>query len=205
MPKTRLEAFSDGVFAIVITLLVLELRPEQGGIGAREMIAQAEPKILAFMLSFVIIGTYWVAHHRMLHFVESVDRTLLWLNLALLMVITFMPYPTALIGTTHGAAAALRLYGVTLITANAVGTALWWYGTRPAHSAKQLESGQRLRAALIHLAPIVIYIVGIGLASAYRDVALACYAAVPAFFIVLGSWVDRKFIHFTEPTFRSKS
>jgi len=111
MSKSRLEAFSDGVFAIVITLLVLELRPGENGLQAREMIIQAFPKILAFALSFAIIGCYWVAHHRMLHYVKSVDRTLLWLNLALLMVVTFIPYPTALIGATHGAADALRLYG----------------------------------------------------------------------------------------------
>lgn len=118
MPKRRIEAFSDGVFAIVITLLALELKPAHAGTSALEMMVDAEPKILAFVLSFVIIGTYWVAHHRMLHFVESVDRNLLWLNLRLLMIITFMPYPTALIGVTHGAAAALRLYAATLVAAN---------------------------------------------------------------------------------------
>ena len=83
MTKNRLETFIDGVFAIVITLLVLELRPEQAGLQAREMIIHTDPKILAFVLSFVIIGTYRVAHYRMLHFMKYANRTLLWLNLAL--------------------------------------------------------------------------------------------------------------------------
>jgi len=198
MKKNRLEAFSDGVFAIVITLLVLELRPEGPGVPAHDMIVQAEPKVLAFALSFVIIGTYWVAHHRMLDFVRTVDRTLLWLNLALLMVVAFIPYPTALVGTTHGAPAALQLYGATLVAANAIGTALWLYGTSRPHRADHLEAGQRTRVALIHLAPIVLYAIGIGLAGTHKGVTLACYIVVPMFFVLGGSWMDRRLVRTME-------
>jgi len=189
--KTRIEAFSDGVFAIVITLLVLELKPGEDGASAHDMIVHAVPKILSFALSFVVIGSYWVAHHRMMHFIKTVDRTLLWLNLALLMVVTFVPYPTALVGATHGELDAVRLYGATLMTANLLGTALWLYGTRPEHRADSLVAGQRWRVAAIHAAPIVVYAIAILLAPAAIFFTLACYAAVPLFFIFAGRWVDR--------------
>lgn len=194
MSKNRLEAFSDGVFAIAITLLVLGLLPERdvSGTTAMELIVHAEQKMLVFVLSFVIVGTYWVAHHRMLHFVATVDRTLLWLNLALLMVIAFMPFPTALVGETHAATPALRLYGVTLIAANTVGTLLLLYGTTPALGAGDLEPRQRVAAAAIHLTPVAVYIFGIAVAATWKGVTLGCYAVVPAFFILFGPWVDHK-------------
>jgi len=191
MSKNRVEAFSDGVFAIVITLLILELRPGEGVLNAHDMIVQAIPKMLAFALSFVVIGTYWVAHHRMLHYVKTTDRTFLWLNLALLMVVTFIPYPTALIGATRGEADAVLLYGATLIAANLLGTLVWLYGTSPAHQAENLKHGQRSRVALVHVAPVVVYAIGMSLIPFAIAITLACYAAVPAFFILAGPWVDR--------------
>ena len=83
MNKGRLEAFSDGVFAIVITLLILDVRLPPGvhvSIGA---LWQLLPRLATFVLSFVVVGVYWVAHHNMMHFIERVDRSLLWLNLLL--------------------------------------------------------------------------------------------------------------------------
>jgi uncharacterized membrane protein len=191
MSKTRLEAFSDGVFAIVITLLVLELRPEEGAAHAREMILHAFPRMLAFGLSFVVIGSYWVAHHRLLHYFRAVDRVLLWINLALLMVVAFIPYPTALIGATHGDVAAVQLYGLTLILANLLGVALWLYGTRPANEPASLLPGQRSHTAVAHAAPVLVYAGAIAVAPVSATVALACYVAVPLFFIIAGPAMDR--------------
>ena len=127
----------------------------------------------------------------MLHYIKTVDRTFLWLNLALLMVITFVPYPTALVGATHGELDAVRLYGATLMTANLLGTVLWLYGTGPANRADNLLTGQRWRVASIHGAPIVIYAIAILLAPINITFTLACYVSVPMFFIFAGQWVDR--------------
>jgi uncharacterized membrane protein len=191
MSKTRLEAFSDGVFAIVITLLVLELRPEGSASHAREMILHALPKMMAFGLSFVVIGSYWVAHHRLLHHVRTVDRVLLWINLALLMVVAFIPYPTALVGATHGEVEAVQLYGLTLILANLLGVVLWLYGTRSRNEPIALLPGQRLRTAIIHAAPVLVYASAIAIAPVAVAVALACYVAVPLIFILAGPAMDR--------------
>lgn len=94
----RIEAFSDGVFAVAITLLVLNLQVPQLAASAvsRELVAkliELWPKLLIYVLSFVIVGIYWVAHHNSFHYIERSDRTLLWLNLLLLLCIVFIPFP----------------------------------------------------------------------------------------------------------------
>src|SRR6266487_2888595 len=96
----RIEAFSDGVFAVAITLLVLNLQVPQLA-SANELVPKLSelwPKLLSYALSFVIVGIYWVAHHNTFHYIKQSDRNLLWLNILLLMCIVFLPFPTALLG-----------------------------------------------------------------------------------------------------------
>lgn len=97
--KTRLEAFSDGVFAVAITLLVLDLRvprdAQPGGLG--HALNDLWPNYASYVVSFFIIGIIWVNHHAMLGFIRRVDRTLLFLNLLLLLFIALIPFPTALL------------------------------------------------------------------------------------------------------------
>ncbi len=190
MSKARLEAFSDGVFAIVITLLVLELRPEEG-LPAAGMIVHAVPKMPAFVLSFIVIGSYWVAHHRFLHHFRSVDRLVLWVNLMLLMAVAFVPYPTALIGATHAQVAAVQLYGVVLALVNLLGVALWLSGTRAATRPDELGPRQRRRTAIVHAAPVLVYALAVTIAPQTVKAALACYALVPLMFILGGPAIDR--------------
>ena len=102
LSTSRIEAFSDGVFAIVITLLVIDLKvPQIAGdisveLGSR--LFDLWPKLLSYLLSFVIVGVYWVAHHHVFHYICRVDRIALWLNLFFLMSVAFVPFPTALLG-----------------------------------------------------------------------------------------------------------
>jgi len=98
----RLIFFSDAVFAIVMTLLVLEIRvPEVPlALAAAEVpneVLALGPKFFSYVLSFLVIGTYWIAHHQTLRYVQSYDRRLLWLNLLFLLSISFIPFPTALL------------------------------------------------------------------------------------------------------------
>ena len=129
MSKGRLEAFSDGVFAVAITLLILDVRPEGNGATGWEMLAHDWRKILVFLLSFLIVGVYWVAHHHMMHFVTGTNRSFLWLNLLLLLIIVFIPYAAAQLSASNGDAGAIRIYGATLVLTNLAGTALWAYAT----------------------------------------------------------------------------
>lgn len=193
MSKTRLEAFSDGVFAIVITLLILDVHIPQDQPLTLASLWSAGPHLLAFVLSFVIVGLYWVAHHSMLHFVKQVDRPLLWLNLALLLIIVFVPFPTALLGQHPDNLLAVTLYGVNLMLVNTAGTILWLYATgRPHPTAHDATPALRGFIAKLHSAPILVYAVGIALAHWSVPAGLVLFAAVPVFFILPNSFIDNR-------------
>jgi uncharacterized membrane protein len=129
---SRLEAFSDGVFAIAITLLVLLFeRPElEPGQSLGEYLLHQWPAYLAYVVSFLTIGIIWVNHHAMFRHIVRTDRVLLFVNVFFLMSVAFIPYPTSLVAEfvrTDDARAAALLYGITL-TATAIGfVALWRY------------------------------------------------------------------------------
>jgi TMEM175 potassium channel family protein len=128
----RLEAFSDGVFAIAITLLILEVRVEQGPEESlAEALHHALPEIGAFAASFLQIGIMWANHHALFRLIDRVDQLLLLFNLVLLGCVSFLPLPTRLVAEhTDGgdARTAVLLYGGTLV-ANAVAFNLIWYRT----------------------------------------------------------------------------
>src|SRR6476661_2854004 len=115
MRKTRLEAFSDGVFAIIITIMVLELK-----IPHTENISDLKPLIpifISYVLSFIYVGIYWNNHHHLFHFVERVDGKLLWANLHLLFWLSLFPFATGWMGENHFSTWPVALYGVVLLMA----------------------------------------------------------------------------------------
>jgi uncharacterized membrane protein len=115
MGKGRLEAFSDAVFAIIITIMVLELRaPHQADFAALRPLL---PVLLSYVLSFVYLGIYWNNHHHMLHCTSRVTGTILWANLYLLFWLSLIPFVTAWMGENHLGSAPTALYGVVLLMA----------------------------------------------------------------------------------------
>lgn len=115
MLRNRLEAFSDGVIAIIITIMVLELKvPHEVGIDA---LAPLAPILLCYVLSFVYVGIYWNNHHHMLHTVRIVTGPILWANLHLLFWLSLIPFATAWMGETYFAAVPSAAYGVILLCA----------------------------------------------------------------------------------------
>ncbi len=108
--KSRLEAFSDGVIAIILTIMVLELKVPLGAdwTALRPLL----PVFMSYVLSFIFIGIYWNNHHHMLHAVEKVDGRCLWANLHLLFWLSLTPFVTGWMGENHFAAAPVALYGV---------------------------------------------------------------------------------------------
>jgi uncharacterized membrane protein len=112
MDKGRLEAFSDGVIAILITIMVLELRPpHEASLAAMRPLL---PVFLSYLLSFVFLGIYWNNHHHMLQAVEHVDGRVLWANLHLLFWLSLVPFVTAWMGENRFAALPVAVYGVVL-------------------------------------------------------------------------------------------
>jgi len=120
MSKTRLEAFSDGVFAIIITIMVLELRPPHEATWSA--LQPLIPAGLSYLLSFVFIGIYWHNHHHLLQAAHRVNGRVLWANSHLLFWISLMPFVTAWMGENHFAPVPVAAYGVVM-----VGAALAYY------------------------------------------------------------------------------
>jgi uncharacterized membrane protein len=117
MGKNRLEAFSDGVIAIIITIMVLELKVPHG--DSLPALQPLLPVFLSYVLSFVYLGIYWNNHHHMLHTCERVTGPILWANLHLLFWLSLIPFVTGWMGENHFAAAPTALYGLVLLLAAA--------------------------------------------------------------------------------------
>ncbi|MGB4847059.1 MAG: TMEM175 family protein [Saprospiraceae bacterium] len=115
MNKTRLEAFSDGVLAIVITIMVLEFKVPHG-VEWSDLVPLI-PIVLSYVLSFIYIGIYWNNHHHMMHTVKSVTGDVLWANLHLLFWLSLVPFVTGWMGENHFATVPLALYGIVLLMA----------------------------------------------------------------------------------------
>ena len=115
MRKERLEAFSDGVIAILITIMVLELRPPHGSGWAS--LAPIWPSLLSYVLSFVYLGIYWNNHHHLLLATRRISGAVLWANLHLLFWLSLVPFATSWLGDSHGASVPTAVYGIILFCA----------------------------------------------------------------------------------------
>ncbi|HEX9301511.1 MAG TPA: TMEM175 family protein [Casimicrobiaceae bacterium] len=184
----RIEAFSDGVFAIVVTLLVLELRVP----ALRDHASVAElalqlvdllPKFLSWLISFVIVCKFWLNHHRLLTLARSANYAMVWLNSLFLMGQSFIPFPTALMGEYGGNPLAVSLFGVVMAINTLLFIALHAYILR--HLLKpeltDLEDPHIIRKSFTG---VVSYLLGAAAAWASVYAAFLLYMLTPLFFIV---------------------
>ena len=139
----RVVAFSDGIFAVAITILVLALavpelgsRPTDAALQAR--LAASLPGVLSFVLSFTVVGLYWLSHHRLFQVVHHLDRKALYANLFFLLTICFIPFPTGVIGQYGQLPTAAILYAGSMIVSGLALAALWWLAAmRPARQKSE--------------------------------------------------------------------
>jgi uncharacterized membrane protein len=171
MNKTRVEAFSDGVFAIAITLLVLTIAQPgaRGYLDLRHQLLQRWPSLAAYVVSFVVIGIMWVNHHTVFSHLRSVDRGLFYWNLVLLMSIVFIPYPTEVFGEAlrlhQGAKTAAVLYSITMTLNALMWSGLWLHasrGRRLLHD--EFPESERSVSTLLFAGGSVLYLVSVGVA-----------------------------------------
>jgi uncharacterized membrane protein len=155
----RLEAFSDGVFAIAITLLVLEIGVPhlEGGEGLGSALRGLWPSYFGYAVSFITVGIMWANHHHMFRDIERVDHTLLVLNLLLLLCISFVPFPTAVIAEyldqpAHRSEATL-LYGIALTLTAVFFNALWLYASRQGRLIDEHVTAARVRSRTLRYLP----------------------------------------------------
>jgi uncharacterized membrane protein len=127
----RILALSDGVFAIAITLLILEIAvpATTSDAGLPKELLGLWPRYLAYVLSFVVIARFWTAHRLAFRLIARDDAVLVWLNLLLLMFVAFLPFPTAVVGAHAGSPAAAVLYAASVCLTSAASAAYWWYAS----------------------------------------------------------------------------
>jgi uncharacterized membrane protein len=132
----RVVFFSDAVFAIVITLLVLPLTAEidlpEDGVGSAQHVVELLPRVLTFAVSFLVVGQFWIAHHRTFGRVRRADHTLVWLNLLTLLTVAFMPFPAALLGARTDTTDQFPVvfFAASMTVTSALLTITWLYSWR---------------------------------------------------------------------------
>ncbi len=187
MGKTRLEAFSDGVIAIIITIMVLELKvPHNPELSA---LWELSPIFLSYVLSFAYVGIYWNNHHHLLHAVKRVSAGMLWANLHLLFWLSLFPFTTGWMGENHFATWPVVFYGVNLLAAAIAYTILVMaiIGTHGKDSdiAKAIGSDFKGKVSLL------AYVVAVALALYYPWISGALYIAVALMWFVPDSRIER--------------
>jgi uncharacterized membrane protein len=187
----RLEAFADGVFAIVATLLIIDVSVRAPGAELGHAIVHAWPAYAAYAVSFVTIGIMWINHHTCMHLVEAADRTFLTLNLALLMCIAFVPFPTNLVAEhirDSGLRAAALTYGVTLTTTAVCFGLFWFYAARNRRLIAP-DADQRLVAGISrsYLPGSLIYGAATLVALWNPQVSVALFGAIAIFYLLESS------------------
>jgi uncharacterized membrane protein len=129
----RLVNFSDAVIAIAITLLVVQFSVPAENEDVADALLDRWPQFFSFILSFLVIGVFWVAHHRIFRYIARFDQRLLWLNLLFLMCIAFLPYPTAVLGEHDTSRASIVFYASAVGVTGAMLAVLWRYVVRARH------------------------------------------------------------------------
>lgn len=180
MQKNRLEAFSDGVIAILITIMVLELKtPHSGGWQALRHLL---PIVAAYALSFVYLAIYWNNHHHMFHMVHHVNGAILWANLHLLFWLSLVPFATAWMGATHLARLPTFTYGTILLFC---GISYYILQRVIIHSqGKESKLKAAVGKDLKGKASVVLYLVSLPLVYVEEWLAIAIYVAVALWWIV---------------------
>jgi uncharacterized membrane protein len=198
MRTSRLEAFSDGVLAIIITIMVLELR-EPARSDLASLWHTTGPGLLSYLLSFVYVGIYWTNHHHMFQLTARVTGGILWANLALLFSLSLFPFTTQWVAATHFARTPVVVYGVSLLMAGVAYYVLQWTIIRSqGHDSPLREAiGSDFKGKMSPLGYTVGGVAALlgGAAGADRLgiwVAVACYVAVALMWIIPDRRIERR-------------
>ncbi|SRR6266480_5083115 len=194
VPKNRLEAFADGVFAIAATLLTLNLTVTEGHPLGGELL-RIWPSYVAYAITFTTIGIIWVNHHLVMHQIARVDRLFQVLNVLFLMVIAFIPFPTRLLAlyiTTGDAQAAALAYGITLTLTALLFNALWWYAAAGGRLIRQ-DADPKVITGIgrSYLPGPMIYSVATVVALVSPELSAALYALIALFYVLESSVFGR--------------
>ena len=201
MHKTRLENFSDGVFAIAVTLLILGVKiPDTKNFNNTKLnhsLWSSIPHLATFAFSFLVIGVFWVAHNRIFSFVKILDSTLLWLNIVYLLFVAVIPYPAALLSENPFLPSAILIYVITLFIIAMMHFVLLEYILRNTHLKHEVLTKDIYRSAqrTAIVGPICYVVAGVGsFVNVYISFCFIVGAMVFYIFFSGGGKVDEKLI-----------
>jgi uncharacterized membrane protein len=193
--KNRVEALADGVFATLMTVLVLGLAVPSGQRSLVDRLLAVQGNLLTYAMSFIVLGVFWIGHHNIFHYIRRTDRVFLWLNVLLLMSVGLVPFSTTVLGSNLLRRSAVVLYGVNLTLAGTMLFIIWTYATRH-HRLVDSDIDPHFVNAVkqrILIGP-AIYIIAIPIAIFLLPVvSVGLYLSALVYFILPGH-VD---IHFT--------
>jgi uncharacterized membrane protein len=189
----RVLTLTDGVFAIIITILVLDLEvPDLSpGVKLADALEEVRPTFVAFVISFLIVGMYWVWHRGVFANVRYVDLNLIWINLLFLLPVSMVPFVASVLGEYSSDPAALRLYGLVLIVATLIRTWIDLYlDSHPGLLWTVANKQQRRVSRIAAASPMVVYIVAMLLADVAPGLSLFLFFAMPGIYFALVTFLD---------------
>jgi uncharacterized membrane protein len=184
----RVVALSDGVFAIIITILVLEIAvPEDlSEQSLIEALDDLRPTLVAWVISFLLTGMFWVAHRDLFARVCVVNRDLVWLNLLFLLPVSLIPFVSSVLGQYPNAPVAMHLYGVVLITATLMRFVIYRYmAKRPALLWPDVSIDRSSLGVALTVAPIAVYLLAMVVADASTALSAVLFFSVPVLYFIL--------------------
>jgi uncharacterized membrane protein len=183
----RLEAISDGVFSVALTLLVLDIHvPDADRAKLLEELVKLLPHILAFILSFLVVTFYWTAHQVLFNSIHRSDRYLLWFNALHLLFVVFLPFSTGMLAQFHDVPLAVDIYGLNIILCSVSSTAFWLYAARNGLVARNLSRHEVMLVTWrLSINPIVCGM-ALGIAFLNTTAAILLYLATPIWYVLTG-------------------
>jgi uncharacterized membrane protein len=188
MSKGRLEAFSDGVIAILITIMVLELKVPHGAEWAS--LSPLVPVLLSYVLSFVILGIYWNNHHHLLHAAERISGKVLWANLHLLFWLSLFPFVTSWMGDNHFATIPVAAYGLVMFLAGVSYKIL--QDILVAHQGERSKLAAAIGGDAKGRASALLYAIAVGAAFVNRWISCGIYVLVALMWLVPDRRIEQK-------------
>jgi uncharacterized membrane protein len=199
IPTARIETLVDGVFAIVMTVLVFNfhtpLKDAVAKFGLAHELVNLAPNLLGYVITFIIIGVFWVGHHNQYFYIRRADRVLLWINIFFMMAVAMLPFTAEVFSEYGHDRVAIIVYNINLILAGLVMFTHWWYATRDHHLLGQkIEPRVRSVVSRRILTPPVMYLLAILVSLVSVDLSIVIDILVPIIY-VLPNRVDHLFRH----------
>ena len=180
----RIEALVDGVFAIAMTLLALELIPSGSGGGLFRTLAAMWPKFYAYAMGFLVLGIFWALHHSVFHHIRRFDELLLWLNILFLTFVALVPFSTAVLGEDISSKSAAALYSGNMSAVSLSLGGIWWYATRRFRLVRPDLDPRLIRHRRVAFLIVALgFAAGIGISFLSARLTLALFGLMAAFYI----------------------